>query len=416
MYKSLIVLVVFSVVCPTDAQITIRPVGDGDWTVTKDENMYATPPGLVGIGTTDPWEKLHVVGDALFEAAVPVFTPILASSPGSPLSIVPFPVWVTLSSQLGADAGIRLTSVAGSFEPIVGANTWNIFREGESTDLIIQETFPYPPGVIDAMTFKAGSGDIGIGTPEPEERVHVVGNVKIENDPSASSVGYNVPLTVINEGSGSQLAATFRNPADISSKVRILMGVGGSGPTPLIWDWLLTAASGSFSIGSSNVFPPTLNLSSSGYLGVAVAQPNYGVHLPNITSNSGKGLARQWLTYSSQRWKTKVQTIEQPMDKVRQLRGVTFEWKEQDERDMGLIAEEVVKVIPEVVHMDENGEDANGVAYERLVALLIEAVKEQDRKIQELEERLAEKETLASRIEALERMVTPQARPIGFIR
>ena len=54
-----------------------------------------------------------------------------------------------------------------------------------------------------------------------------------------------------------------------------------------------------------------------------------------------------------------------------------FRWKADGKHDIGLIAEEVGEVIPEVVAYEENGKDAKSVDYARLVAVLIEAVKEQ---------------------------------------
>ena len=100
----------------------------------------------------------------------------------------------------------------------------------------------------------------------------------------------------------------------------------------------------------------------------------------------GQGRANAWKTYSSGRWKTNVRTIENAMDKVRQLRGVRFDWKDSGTADIGMIAEEVGRVIPEIVDYEANGTDASSLAYDRLVALLVEAVKEQDARIAELEQ------------------------------
>ncbi len=72
------------------------------------------------------------------------------------------------------------------------------------------------------------------------------------------------------------------------------------------------------------------------------------------------------------------------MAKVQRLRGVYYDWKANGQHDIGLIAEEVGEVIPEVVTYEENGKDASSVDYPRLVALLIEAVKEQQKEIAEL--------------------------------
>jgi len=92
-------------------------------------------------------------------------------------------------------------------------------------------------------------------------------------------------------------------------------------------------------------------------------------------------IADAWTTYSSRRWKTNIETITDPMSKVMALRGVTFDWKETGKHDFGLIAEEVGEVVPEVVAYEENGVDAKSVDYARLTAILIEAVKEQQKTI-----------------------------------
>jgi uncharacterized small protein (DUF1192 family) len=75
---------------------------------------------------------------------------------------------------------------------------------------------------------------------------------------------------------------------------------------------------------------------------------------------------------------------------------VSFHWKRDGQHDIGLIAEEVGEVVPEVVAYEENGLDAKSVDYARLTALLIEAVKEQQAQIQTLK---SEIERLTARLE-----------------
>ncbi len=91
---------------------------------------------------------------------------------------------------------------------------------------------------------------------------------------------------------------------------------------------------------------------------------------------------------SSRRWKTNIQTIENSLEKVRQLRGVSYEWKKDGRADIGLIAEEVGEVVPEVVKFEDNGKDAKSVDYGHLVGLLVEAIKEQQKQIEELKARV----------------------------
>lgn len=80
--------------------------------------------------------------------------------------------------------------------------------------------------------------------------------------------------------------------------------------------------------------------------------------------------------------KTNVQTLDDATKKVLQLRGVSFDWKADKKADIGVIAQEVQKVYPQVVK--EKG-GLLQVDYEKLVAPLIEATRELDARIKVLE-------------------------------
>jgi hypothetical protein len=96
----------------------------------------------------------------------------------------------------------------------------------------------------------------------------------------------------------------------------------------------------------------------------------------------GPAIADGWATWSSRRWKTNIHTLHSALAKVEQLRGVSYDLKASGKHEVGVIAEEVGAVVPEIVSWDKNGKDANGVDYSRLTALLIEAIKEQQREFQ----------------------------------
>lgn len=93
---------------------------------------------------------------------------------------------------------------------------------------------------------------------------------------------------------------------------------------------------------------------------------------------------------SDARFKHEVQPIENAIGKVAQLKGVEFHWKRSEfpernfesGRQMGLIAQEVEKVVPQVVATDASGYKA--VEYSKLVALLIEAIKELKQEVEML--------------------------------
>lgn len=77
---------------------------------------------------------------------------------------------------------------------------------------------------------------------------------------------------------------------------------------------------------------------------------------------------------SDERLKKNIVPIRDALAKVLALKGVNYNWKDTNGYDMGLIAQEVINVVPEVVHKDDNG--YLSINYSKLVALIIEAIKE----------------------------------------
>jgi len=71
--------------------------------------------------------------------------------------------------------------------------------------------------------------------------------------------------------------------------------------------------------------------------------------LPNTADNGGKGRANSWKTYSDIRYKTNIRPIGNALDKINQLEGVYFNWKSNNIQEIGLIAQQVEPIIPEVV-------------------------------------------------------------------
>jgi hypothetical protein len=89
--------------------------------------------------------------------------------------------------------------------------------------------------------------------------------------------------------------------------------------------------------------------------------------------------------FSDIRLKENIETIPDALNKVCQMRGVTFDRIDADgERQMGVIAQEVEKVAPEVVREDKSEDKIKSVAYGNMVGLLIESIKELKAEIEEL--------------------------------
>lgn len=113
-------------------------------------------------------------------------------------------------------------------------------------------------------------------------------------------------------------------------------------------------------------------------VGIGTTKPS---NILTIARGAGHPVSDSWETYSSRRWKTNIQTLPDAMSKVERLRGVSYDLKDTGKHEIGVIAEEVGAVVPEVVSYEANGKDASGVDYSRLTALLIEATKEQQREL-----------------------------------
>jgi hypothetical protein len=88
----------------------------------------------------------------------------------------------------------------------------------------------------------------------------------------------------------------------------------------------------------------------------------------NITANSDLVL------------KKNLTLVDNPIDKLNQLNGYLYQWKENDEYQYGVIAQEVEKILPHAVQTGKNG--IKGVAYNQLIPVMIEAIKELNKKLE----------------------------------
>jgi hypothetical protein len=89
---------------------------------------------------------------------------------------------------------------------------------------------------------------------------------------------------------------------------------------------------------------------------------------------------------SDKRLKKNIKTVSNAVETINALRGVTFEWKEGGIKSAGLIAQEVEKVLPDSVSIDDNG--FMGIRYNNLIGILVEAVKDQQIQINSLKQQI----------------------------
>jgi hypothetical protein len=116
-----------------------------------------------------------------------------------------------------------------------------------------------------------------------------------------------------------------------------------------------------------------------GNVGIGTTSPSYELHV------EGKVFATSSITaYSDARVKTNVLTIENALDIVQKMRGVQYDRLDTGDHEIGVIAQEVEQVLPEVVLTGSNGKS---VAYGNIVSVLIEAIKDLSSRVATLEQK-----------------------------
>ena len=154
-----------------------------------------------------------------------------------------------------------------------------------------------------------------------------------------------------------------------------------------------------------NASTPQLSLSISP--GVSSTNPTYTASGANNTTHffrtnsggsttTGLSIASSGITaagnvtaYSDERLKDNIETIEGGLDIVEQLRGVTYERNDRDtdKEGIGVIAQEVEEVLPQIVKTADDEMGTKSVDYGKLTSVLIEAVKELSARVKELEDK-----------------------------
>ncbi len=259
-----------------------------------------------------------------------------------------------------------------------------------------------------------GSGNVGIGTDSPVTKLDVRG--KLALDPGA---GNPVVLYTAAGGGEQNRYLELINSPDFPSASGLKAGgilvadnynYAQPGKNDLI-------VKGNIGIGTA---APAARLSVEAGSGFGVASASSGTNGVSIFgSNTGGGLAGRFdgnvaifgklslslgtagntslcrnifneiaSCSSSLRYKTQVKPFSAGLTLVRRLRPVSFKWKTDGATDLGLIAEEVATIEPLLVTRNQQGE-IEGVKYDHLNIVLINAVREQQTQLTQLQQQLA---------------------------
>jgi hypothetical protein len=223
------------------------------------------------------------------------------------------------------------------------------------------------------------------------------GNIQFMSGIGGSSVRTLIPAK---GGTGAALLVTGGSPATcVAATIGCAGWYGGNGGS-------ITLQPGNGGTGSAqpNGKPGNISLApSGGRVGVKTTNPT-----ATFTVGIGAStLADQWMVRSSRRFKSNIQPLLGAMNKVMRLQGVTYDRKADGQHEIGFIAEDVERVIPELVSRDPESHEVQGMDYSRISALLIEALKSQQ---SELGAQRDEIELLKAHIEQLTSKTKPANR------
>ncbi|UAJ14007.1 tail fiber domain-containing protein [Aquirufa lenticrescens] len=216
-----------------------------------------------------------------------------------------------------------------------------------------------------SLAFNPIGGNVGIGTSAPNSTL-TVGN-STGTIPGEISIN---PAFTSNEG----------------GQINIKKSLNGSTADWIIDQYGTTSSDARLRIFNSIAETNGITIMENGNIGMGSLTPSVRLQVAgDIIANSIAGS-------SDARFKTNISPIENPLQKVLQLRGVNFDWKTtefptrsfSENRSVGFIAQEVEKILPEVVSKDNSPEEYRSVKYDKVVALLVEAIKEQQKQIDSL--------------------------------
>lgn len=292
-------------------------------------NIYTD--GSVGIGITTPATNLHVVGNG----------------------------YVTNTLSVGANpAGIGANTL------LVGGVGANILRN-----------------------LYVGS-NIGIGTTQPQYNLDVNGTANFSSNVIMKSL--TITDTIIGSVSGSSSIVT--NP--VQPNITLL-----SAPSVTITNLSATnPINGSVTGSSSNVTFPIQynitslpNITSIGNVGENTTFNCIGTFSSNLTVQGRLTTYGNFGSVSDSNIKINLEQINSPLDKIGKLTGYTYKRidSREEKRETGLLAQDVINVLPEVVNKNEDLDDLLTISYGNMAGLWVEAFKEMRAEINSLKARIA---------------------------
>jgi hypothetical protein len=269
----------------------------------------------------------------------------------------------------------------GTSYPVILAAQQDLTYGNASGAFVLKTSYWNGSSVVTAERVRVNSlGNVGIGTTTPNSGLHINSGatrgmrVDVDSGIQAISINPNGIFGIDEPGVGNGRFI-------INTNGRV--GIGTASPG---FRLSITANSHTFNV---NPHASGVDLHSTGNMA-----PHYQTNFTWYTGVIGSGTLRAALDSSGNlsitgtftessalRFKENIETLTSGLEKVTKMRGVSYNKKDTGIKEIGVIAEEINEILPDLVVKNKDGE-IESVAYGRLTAILIEAIKEQQQQIE----------------------------------
>ena len=365
-------------------------------------DLVVSASGNVGIGTTSPSTRLHVYH--------PSTNTVATFESGDAAS------YINIKDNASDTYGVMLRASGNNFGIHTGVATGSTLNE--------------------RVTVLGSNGYVGIGTDNPQDMLHLksTGDVQIRLEADTDNVGEddNPSILLVQDGGAvsGRLNLSAGNSLQLINQYLGAVEIGQNNSPDFTID-----NTGKFAFGSAistashfmQLYDDTpficitntaetlhgirfedaqATSTQNALFGYHCQTNHVELHINNTKrfqfNSDGNFHADNDITafstsVSDARLKDDIETIDNALDKVKSLRGVQYVWNKgsrKGQKDLGVVAQEVEQVLPEIVRekemplLDDSGEKYKTVDYEKMVGVLIEAIKEQQKQIDELKARL----------------------------
>ena len=369
--------------------------GTGTWNVYNNgDRLSITNSGNVGIGTSSPALPLHAVGTDAGVGAANSGTAATGSLRLTTGGVPALDIGIADDTYLGGWLQVHQPSnQAINFPLLLNPNGGNVGIGSTTPNAQLQLSNSVGRKIVlfeqanndnQVMGFSLG----GLGTFESQIPINSNAFVWKAGASSTSSTelmrltgtgslilaNTDWPLNAVQLQSTAANAGAsirFTNPA-VGNRTYDLIGSTGDGASP---------GPGAFGIYDNTSLAYRFVINSAGNVGIGTFSPTQKLHV------IGNILASGTITPSDSRLKENISELNYGLKEILRLRPVSYNWKTdpKGKKVLGLIAQETVKITPEVIELPQSEKDFYSMNYVQLIPVLIKAAQELNQKNESLE-------------------------------